>query len=392
MPYPPNKGEKIRTFHQIEYLLGKGHDIFLCFPYTSDNELGPIQHLNKQYGVQTKYHKIGKPYLRYISGLLLNKPLSVSNFYSMGLQKKLDALIKKESFNNIVCTSSSMAEYIFSSKVLANHETRPKLIMDFMDLDSDKWRQYSENSVIPFRWIYRRESLLLSSYERKIVDFFDSSFFISEAEVELFCQNSDCPKKPLAIGNGIDIVTFKPASQPANNKDPVFIFTGVMDYKPNIDAVLWFAHHVWPLITQTHSGSRFIIAGMNPVQSVMELEKVKGIEVTGFVDDILPYYHQSNFFVAPLRIARGVQNKVLQAFACGLPVISTSMGAEGIECTDKRDIMIADTPEAFYGCIDELNSNKVLYQSVKKFAIDLVENHFSWDAKLSKLKDILDTK
>ena len=129
------------------------------------------------------------------------------------------------------------------------------------------------------------------------------------------------------------------------------LFTGVMDYKPNIDAVVWFVDNVWQEILKEYPEARFIIAGMNPTSNVKGLEKISGIEVTGFVDDILPYYHQSDYFVAPFRLARGVQNKVLQGFACGLPVISTPMGAEGIDCTNDLDILIASTADEFLSCI-----------------------------------------
>jgi glycosyltransferase involved in cell wall biosynthesis len=128
---------------------------------------------------------------------------------------------------------------------------------------------------------------------------------------------------------------------------------------------------------------------MNPVQSILTLANHKGIEVTGFVDDILPYYHQSDFFIAPLRIARGVQNKVLQAFSCGLPVIATSMGAEGIDYTDGKNILIADTPDAFFDSVERLISNKDLYQSIKENALKLIKNHYTWDAKLAPLEKIL---
>jgi len=321
--------------------------------------------------------------------MVTNNPLSVSNFYSLKLQVIIDQLIATESFQNIVCTSSSMAEYIFKSSSLPRSKSRPKLLMDFMDLDSDKWRQYSDSSLFPMKWVYNRESELLSKYEQKIFRYFDICFFISQAEVDLFCQNIQCAKKPLAIGNGIDNETFLPAKIPPQNDDPVFLFTGVMDYKPNIDAVLWFTDNVWPKIIENYPESRFIIAGMNPVQSILSLARVKGVEVTGFVEDILPYYHESDFFVATLRIARGVQNKILQAFSCGLPVISTSMGAEGIDYTDGEDILIADTPDDFFQSIEKLIANKHLYKSVRKNALELVKNHYCWDAKLATLENVL---
>lgn len=389
IPYPPNKGEKIRTFHQIDYLLKKGHSISLCCPYTADDELPLFEKFTQNYTVNTQNSKLSPAPLRYLLGLMSHKPLSISNFYSTELQKKIDQLISTETYNNIVCTSSSMAEYIFNSSILSSLENTPKLVMDFMDLDSDKWRQYSESSIPPMKWIYQRESKLLSRYEHKINREFDISFFISEAEVDLFCANDNCIRRPLSIGNGIESDFFKPASTPPKNMAPVFIFTGVMDYKPNIDCVLWFTQNVWQKIINKYPDARFIIAGMNPVDSILALKKTRGIEVTGFVDDILPFYHASDYFIAPLRIARGVQNKILQAFSCGLPVIASSMGAEGIEYTEGKDIMIADTPDEFFAVIEQLNEDKNLYKSLKENALALIKNHYSWDVKLAELGKIL---
>jgi len=268
VPYPPNKGEKIRTFHQIKYLLENNHEIFFCCPYTSDDELDLSKQFADKYGVHARQRKLGLKVFRYFSGLVSNKALSVSNFYSRRLQECIDQLLAKEVFQNIVCTSSSMAEYIFNSSTLPGLKNRPRLVMDFMDLDSDKWSQYADSTTYPLKWIYERESILLAEYERKINRFFDTCFFISQAEVDLFCLKNECAEKPLAIGNGIDYESFSPALHPPDNKSPVFIFTGVMDYKPNIDSVLWFVDNVWPKIIKKYPEPRLIIAGMNPVPSI----------------------------------------------------------------------------------------------------------------------------
>ncbi len=390
VPYPPNKGEKIRTFHQIEYLLNENHRIFLCSPYTSEDELEFFEKFTQKYGVQSKNCKLGNKYLRYLSGILTHKPLSVTNFYSVKFQKIIDSLIANESFQNIVCTSSSMAEYIFHSSTLFKTKKRPKLVMDFMDLDSDKWSQYASSSSIPMRWIYKREAELLASYEKKICQLFDICFFISQSEVDLFCKRVECARPPLAIGNGIATDYFVPRNRPSTNDHPVFIFTGVMDYKPNIDAVVWFTKNVWPKIIEKYDRAVFIIAGMNPVPEIVALANIRGVEVTGFIDDILPYYHRSDIFVAPLRIARGVQNKILQSFSCGIPVVSTTMGAEGIDCTDEQDILIADTADDFFDNIDKLVNNTNLYNSIKDSALKLVQRHYSWNGKLSTLGRILE--
>ena len=286
-----------------------------------------------------------------------------------------------------------MSEYVFKSDYLkslkSTSSTAPLLFMDFMDLDSDKWSQYASNAKWPMSWVYRRESRLLGQYEARVQREFDASFFISQAEVDLFRVRFVSTEKIHVLGNGIDGDYFMPPTVEPNNNAPVFIFTGVMDYKPNIDAVRWIVNNAWQQIIDLYPGARFIIAGMNPTANILALAKLPGIEVTGFVDDILPYFHQADYFLAPLRIARGVQNKVLQAFACGLPVIATNMGAEGIDYTDGAVILLANTPDEFIEKIKLLHNDAELRQKIRTNALELIRNRYSWEGQLKPLATII---
>ncbi|HED36457.1 MAG TPA: TIGR03087 family PEP-CTERM/XrtA system glycosyltransferase [Gammaproteobacteria bacterium] len=392
VPYPPNKGEKLRTYHQMEHLLAKGHKVSVCTPAHNHEDEQSISSLHSATNVSTTFERMGRALPRLIKGLFTFKALSVSNFYSPGLQAKLEQLIKQENFDVILCTSSSMAEYIFKSNEIQlqlSSNQSIMLLMDFMDLDSDKWKQYSTSSSWPMKWVYSREARLLSQLEQKIQKTFAHCFFISRNEVDLFQASTGSAQNVHVLGNGIDNKSFYPAKKKLENTDPVFIFTGVMDYKPNVDAVLWFAQHAWEKIRKKYPQARFIIAGMNPSQPVKNLEHTSGIEVTGFVDNILPYYHQSDYFVAPFTIARGVQNKILQAFACGLPVIASSMGAEGIECIDGEHIIIAETTDEYLQAIDRLESEPLLKTAIKDAALKLIHDHYSWNGKLKVLDSFL---
>lgn len=328
-----------------------------------------------------------------LKGLLTFKALSVSNFYNDRLQKKLNQSIRENSFDALLCTSSSMAEYVFNSGELqtclkTNQEIL--LLMDFMDLDSDKWKQYSTTSYWPMSWVYKREAHLLARLERHIQQAFNHCFFISQNEVDLFHEQIGATQNVHVLGNGIDTGVFYPLEKKTNSAAPVFIFTGVMNYKPNIDAVLWFIEHAWSLIRDKYPEARFIIAGMNPSSAIQHLEHNPGIKVTGFIDDILPYYHQADYFVAPFTIARGVQNKILQAFACGLPVITSSMGAEGIECKDGEHIIIAETGEKYLQAINKLESSPSLKTKIIDAALKLIHDQYSWDGKLKVIDSFLD--
>ena len=393
IPYPPNKGEKLRTYHQMEHLIAKGHKVSICTPAHSNEDVKSIDSLNSTKKIPVIFEKMGRSLPRLIMGLVSSKALSVSNFYSTRLQRKLDQLINQNDFDVILCTSSSMAEYVFKSDKIKSHFTPNRaamLVMDFMDLDSDKWKQYSTSSSWPMNWVYVRESRLLASLEHKIQKTFDHCFLISQNEVDLFHKHIGLTQNVHVLGNGIDTDSFYPSEKKPENIDPVFIFTGVMDYKPNVDAVLWFIKHAWGLIREKYPQARFIIAGMNPSQVIQNLSRTPGIEVTGFVDDILPFYHQSDYFVAPFTIARGVQNKILQAFACGLPVIASSMGAEGIECKDGEHIIIAETEDQYLVAINKLESDPLLKADIRDAALKLIYDQYSWDGKLKVLDSFLD--
>lgn len=391
LPYPPIKGEKIRTLNQIIHLRKKGHEVSVFFPIESDKDYELIEEFEKQIGVSCYYVKPANKIARFARGILHNESLSVANFYSSRLQEKFVQHIAEQSVQCIICSASSMAKYVFKCRESCDQTTNfPTLIMDFMDVDSDKWSQYAANTSFPMSWIYQRESRLLTALEKNIVEEFDTCFLIAEPEVTLF-NKTVCPTNNLfVLGNGLDTSAFYPPTNKVKTSDLVLLFTGVMDYKPNVDAVKWFIDECWEDIKTQFPKAKFVVAGMNPVSELIKLaEKDNGIEVTGFVDDILPYFHSADVFVAPFRLARGVQNKVLQAFACGLPVVSTPMGAEGIECKDQQDVFIANTPKDFVDAIITLSRDAALGLEVGENARTLIEKLYSWEGQLMPLDQAL---
>jgi sugar transferase (PEP-CTERM/EpsH1 system associated) len=389
VPFPPNKGEKIRTFYQLKCLSELGHQIHLFSPYENKADLAHFNTLAETLCTTVKAAPLKHKALRLVKGIAKNQSLSIANFYDKNLQRHVDLFLSDNTVDAILCTASSMAEYIFKSSVLKTINKKPLLIMDFMDVDSDKWGQYKQNSPFPMSMIYAREQYLLSKYEKRIVEQFDACYLIAQAEVTLFNQQVIQSDKVQVMGNGLDTIAFYPAKEKEANPYPIFLFTGVMDYKPNVDAVVWFAEKCWGDIIKQHPRARFIIAGMNPNKDVMKLVELTGVEVTGFVDDILPYYHQADIFVAPFRLARGVQNKVLQAFSCALPVISTPMGAEGIRCQADRDILIASSPEQFIQQANKLIDQPTLAQSIGESALQIIQQHYSWPSQLLPLVNFL---
>jgi sugar transferase (PEP-CTERM/EpsH1 system associated) len=388
-PYPPNKGEKIRTYHQLKFFNECGHDVILASPYEHDSEQIHFNELKKHHCFEVLSEKLPAKPIRLVSGVLKNKALSISNFYSAKLQSKIDDVLASQKVDVIFCSASSVSEYIFHSKAYAKLTSPPALIMDFMDADSDKWAQYQKSHQWPLSEVYGRESRLIADIESKIVKKFDHCLLITQAEVDLFQSIHGNVKNLSAIENGLDTTMFYPPANTRQTTNPYFLFAGVMDYAPNIDAVMWFIDSVWPAVKKQWPNAKFCIAGMDPTDKIKKLELNEGIEVTGFVDDIKPYFDKANIFIAPFRIARGVQNKVLQAFACGLPVIASSMGAEGIRCSVEQDILLADTPEQFINRIEQLTNNQECYSYISNNALKNITNNYSWESILQPLEILL---
>ncbi len=389
VPFPADKGEKIRTFHQLKYLLSKGIEITVFSPVSCDTELAFAQALQEKLPLKVETAKLEAAWIRKAKGLLTNRPISETHFYSVALAQKLKGYLENDMPDAIVCTSSAMASYL--TAILKNNllSSRCRLLMDFMDLDSDKWQQYASQSAWPLSWIYQREARLLAQAELAIYQQFDHCFFISANETTLFSKRLEENKKVSVLANGIDTEEFYPITKQMNTSAPVFLFTGVMDYLPNEDAVLWFVKSCWQQIITNWPEAKFLIAGMQPSQKIQQLAKLPGITVTGYVSDILPFYHQADIFIAPFRLARGVQNKILQAMACGLPVLTTSLGAEGIACSTGEHLLIANTEAEIIENISMLLTDEVLANKLSLAGPKLIQQKYSWEGALKQLPELL---
>lgn len=388
IPYPPNKGEKIRTFNQLEYLRKNSVNILVVAVLHTDEDEALAREYTAETGIEVIAERVRFNKLKMLVGLCRLRSFSVSNFYSRALQLRLNDHLRQNTVDAIYCTSSAMAEYVFRGDFGETGAGRK--FMDFMDLDSDKWRQYSELNTFPLSMIYKYEEIMLSRVERKIQSNFEKCIFISGNEVELFQSKLKAKADNLrVVGNGVDLAMFRPDSEREVGDRVQLMFSGVMDYFPNVNAMEWFVESVWPQVKSAHPGVQLTIAGMNPTDEVLAMAEDSDVTVTGFVEDMIPYFHQADIFIAPFQIARGVQNKILQAFACGIPVVSTSIGAEGIDCHDGRDLLLAATADDFAKNITRLICEADSYQSIRNSALALVNDNYTWAAKNEALHNLL---
>jgi len=321
--------------------------------------------------------------LRYASAFLTGKPISVGAFYSSQLQNQLLSDAQTSEPLSIFLCASSLAPYVLNHNAFKADNI--KLLMDFMDVDSDKWKQYADNAKGPMKWIYNRESSGIRKLEAAVNKAFDHCFLIAETEIALFSEQVSSLNPVTKLNNGMDFDAFHPGSEDNKPPFPVFLFTGVMDYKPNVDAVIWFYEHCWKDIKQALPDAKFVVAGMNPTSAVTALDRDADVDVTGFVKDILPYYHMATVFVAPFRLARGVQNKVLQATSCAIPVVTTEMGAEGIGFADNDTMYIANDAQGFSkACITAVNEHAHAQDKAQR-AYSALKASYSWSNQLQPL-------
>jgi sugar transferase (PEP-CTERM/EpsH1 system associated) len=261
--------------------------------------------------------------------------------------------------------------------------------MDFCDLDSDKWAQFAQSKSWPLRWVYGREARQLALVERDLAMRFDHSLFVSELESGLFRSlHPEIASKVTTLGNGVNTDYFEPTQVSVNaDKGSQVVFTGAMDYWANVDAVTWFAHEVWPQILSRFPKAHFSIVGSNPTAEVLQLGRLAHVTVTGRVPDVRPWLQAAAVVVAPLRIARGVQNKVLEAMSMARPVVATSAALQGLGDVDSPSVYRADSATEFAEavCRQLARSGTEAAEDNRRFVL----RRFSWTAALEPLWPLL---
>ncbi|MBU2709911.1 TIGR03087 family PEP-CTERM/XrtA system glycosyltransferase [Zooshikella harenae] len=384
IPFPPNKGDKIRSYHLLRFL-AEHYNVYLGTFIDDPNDkqyIDTVKQWCTELNVEILNPSLAK--LKSLMGIAKGQPLTLPYYTNASMHQWVSRVTQAHEFAGCVIFSSSMAQYF------EGHFQALPTVVDFVDVDSDKWRQYSQSKSGVMGWVYRREANYLEKYECSVANQVNASVFVSDKEASLFKTLAPNAANVVGIPNGVDFDFFDPSltmPSPYGRNGPVIAFTGAMDYWANVDAVRWFSDEVFPHCRAAQPDVQFYIVGGNPTQEVQELAKQEGITVTGRVEDIRPYILHANVIVAPLRIARGIQNKVLEAMALGKWVIATEQAMEGIDAPAELATTTPLDPNLFYEAIQARLAMSAMAPAdgIRQW----IQQNFSWQTSLMRFQTLL---
>jgi polysaccharide biosynthesis protein PslH len=375
IPYPPHTGDKVRAYQVARHLASR-HELTLGFVIDDAADRGGLDALRREIP-DLEWGGLWKPtaLARGMAALACGRSLSIAYFHSRRLSRRVHRRLEGGGYDAIYVSSSPMAHYVRGSRL--------PVIMDFVDVDSDKWTQYAGKQRPPRSWAYRLEGRRLRDFEGEAVRWGHRCILATAVEETLL--RSFAPwARTAVVPNGVDLAGYE-----APAEAPTVIFTGAMDYLPNVDAVEHFCADIFPAVTRAVPGARFLIVGLNPAPAVRRLAALPGVTVTGAVPDVRPYYRQAAVCVAPLRIARGIQNKVLQSMALGVPVVATSAAARGLEARRDEHFLVEEDPARFAQAVIGLLGDRDGRRRLAERARTFVERHHSWPAILARIEALV---
>jgi sugar transferase (PEP-CTERM/EpsH1 system associated) len=391
MPYPPSDGARVRAFHIIRHL-ARSHEVTVAAPTRSADELRSAEQL-KQHCSAVITGPITRlaAAARMVKNLATATPSSMGFFYSPQLAARIRQAVSARPFDMVFVYCSSVAPYVEGIEGTVK-------VIDFVDMDSQKWLVYAKAHRFPLSLGYWLEGTKLRREEACIANAFDLSMCVTPGELATlrsFGVNSATGVRSAAgvrsaIGwfpNGVDLDYFAPTEAPY---DPNAIcFVGRMDYFPNQQAVIDFCDHVLPQVQKARPEASFTIIGAEPPRAVRELARRLGVSVTGTVADVRAFVRRSAVSVAPLRIARGVQNKILEAMAMGVPVVASPQTASGIEAVPGRHLMVAANAEAMASAVIRLLCDGKERARLAHAAREHVVQTYSWEEAMRQMDALL---
>jgi sugar transferase (PEP-CTERM/EpsH1 system associated) len=380
LPYPPDKGDRIRSFHTLRHLAGRARVHLACLA----DEAVPEEARTALEGLCARVAIVpvsgwGRK-VRALLSLLRGRTATEGAFQSPVLRWVLREWTRDTPFDAALASASSMVPY------LQQQELRSvPAVVDLVDVDSQKWLDYAAVSRWPAAWLYRTEGRRLRRLEQTLPAWTRGVVLTTPAEVALYEQFAG-PGTARAVANGVDLDCFRPAPQ---SLEPACVFVGALDYRPNVDGIGWFCSEVWPKLWQRRRDARLFIVGRRPTEAVRRLKAVAGVEVVGTVPDVRPWLSRAAVVLVPLRIARGVQNKVLEALAMGRAVLATPLCLQGMLTEPGRHLLTATAPNEWLAELERLLDDEGLRRRLGEAGRAFVEEHHCWESCLEPLLEML---
>ncbi len=387
LPFPPDRGDRIRSFHLLK-LLARHFD--LAVACTSDE---PVRNEQRDalaaMAQRVAITPISRRYsrLRGVAAMLAGRAATPAAFFRPSLARTIQRWDEREPFDAILTFCTGMIDY---ARLLTCSRRPgspvPVHILDLVDVDSMKWLAYARQSRQPLRWVYSAESRRLRAIEAGCFDRFDAITFVSHAEAEAYRQHVGERPHLHIVTNGVDLDYFQPLPDADTRR---LVFIGVLDYRPNVDGIEWFVEHVMPPLRCRVAGARLSIVGRNPTRRVLELRHRDGVDVVGSVDDVRVHLRQAAAVIAPLRIARGMQNKVLEAMAAARAVVCSPAAFEGIDAVAGRDLLVGTEPQHWANTLERVLTEASYRQMIARSARRRVEQGCDWDRCLEPMIGLL---
>ena len=386
-PYPTDRGDRIRSFHLLQFL-AEHFDVYLATLWDEEPTVGEMK-VVEELCEEVALFPAGRisRWTRAAASLFAGRSATEGLFHSSALKKQVGSWIDNIHFDQCLAFCSSMVQYHDHA---IDRSRKLPLTVDLVDVDSQKWFDYADQSTGWKRMLFRLEGKRLRKLEKTLPKRCQAITLVSDAEAALF--RSLCPnERTYGVSNGVDLEYFCPI--PINDavkvKAASCVFVGALDYRANVQGLEWFCENVWPLVRQRYPEATLDLVGRNPGGAVKQLAKIEGVKLIGQVEDVRPFVHRSALSIAPLLTARGVQNKVLEAMAMGKPVVGTPQAIEGINCQSDIDVLTAQTPPQWCEQIGALVEDGAKRVRMGAAARAFVEENFSWSATLVSMNPLL---
>jgi sugar transferase (PEP-CTERM/EpsH1 system associated) len=379
LPYPPDKGDRIRAFHLLKYLARYSAVTLACLADepVEDNACSALERYCERVAIIRLGHA---RWLRAFASALRGQTITEGVFYTPALAAMVRRWAQETEFQACVASASSMVPYL-SVKELQ----MVPAIVDLVDVDSQKWLDYAAASRGPKAWLYRMEGQRLRGLEKDLPLWASAITLVGKAEADLY--RSFCAPGPVhVVTNGVDLDYFQPC---ADSGGEGCVFVGALDYRPNVDGANWFCREVWPEILRRRPDTKLRLVGRRPAPAVRRLGELPGVEVVGQVADVRPQVAGAAVVVVPLQIARGVQNKVLEALAMARATVASPQSLAGLRAKPGVHLMEAASPEQWVEVLLQLLDNQDLRRRLGAAGRRYVEEHHRWSGCLEPLGRLL---